>query len=195
MHRTFPCILLVAVGFFLAPVRGQDKLVESEYYPLKIGSAWHYKSGDKTITVKVVKHEKIGDTLCARLESSVDGKVVASEHIAVSAAGIARHSISDIRPEKPVLFLKLPPKVGESWKIETKFGKETIKGSFTSGTEKIKVPADEFTAITSKGEFDINGNQATFGYWFAPKVGIVKMQFGAGGKVVNLELEKYEPAK
>jgi hypothetical protein len=85
----------VAFGLLLcltAPAWSDDSVPSSEYYPLKRGSAWLYKVNDQKITVAVVKYEKIGNVLCARVETSASGTVLASEYIAVGEDGLYRHA-------------------------------------------------------------------------------------------------------
>jgi len=190
MKRTLAAGLLVMLAS--AFVYGDDKVGESPYQPTAVGTTWTYKAADKKVVVKVVKHEKHGNTPCIKLDTLVDGNVVATEQVAVSKEGITRLSYNGEAPSKPILFLKLPPKADESWVVESKIANDLIKGKFTAGVAKIKVPAGEFDTVTSKGEFDVNGQPASFMYWISPGKGIVKLHMNAGGNTVELELEKFE---
>src|SRR5262245_57375242 len=107
-------LLALTMALVAGPVGlwAQEKIAESPYYPLKVGTAWHYRAGDKKTIVRVVKHEKVGDTLCALLETERDGTVGAREHIGVKEDGIYRFTGDGVRAEPPVCVLKLPPKKG-----------------------------------------------------------------------------------
>lgn len=195
MTRLVP---LAALGAFLlatAPLQAQDKVGESPYFPTKIGSTWNYRIGDKKLTTKITKHEKQGDLMCALMETLVDGNSVATENIAVTKDGLVRVAYNGQKPETPILFLKQDSKKGDSWPVDTKIGAETIKGKFTRGEEDVDVPGYKGKTVTSKGEFEINGQAATFMYWFAEKKGIVKLQMALSGQEILLELEKFEEGK
>jgi hypothetical protein len=170
------------------PVIGQ-----STYYPTKVGSTWTYRVDGRTIVTRVTKHEKVGKHMCALVETLVDGKVTATEHIAITKDEILRVSYNGQQPTVPVCFLKLKAKVGETWKVETTIGKESPKGSFTRGEEDIDVPAFKGKAITSDGSFETNGVKLNLTYWFAPGKGIVKQSMSTpDGKKINIELVKFE---
>src|SRR5262245_20280543 len=83
-------LVLTAVG-----VGGEDAVQDSPYYPLAVGNKWTYKVvnvPDRTVTMKVVRLEKVGKVMCAKIEStSPDGKVVTSEYLAATEDGVYRH--------------------------------------------------------------------------------------------------------
>ncbi|HLW66120.1 MAG TPA: hypothetical protein VKS79_12485 [Gemmataceae bacterium] len=183
----------------LAVLAGPAQLPEAtkpvSYYPLKVGNTWHYKLGDKKASTKVTALEKIGDLMTARIETIIDGNVVANENIAETADGIVRVAVNGQKADKPVLLLKLPPNKGDSWDINTKIAGETVKGKFTVSEEEVQVPAGKFKAVTSSGDFQLNGEPARFGYWFAPDVGIVKVSMVAMDVDLTWELQKFDAAK
>src|SRR5262249_19632821 len=111
----------------------QDKSPETPYYPLQVGNTWHYKAGDTKFSQKVVKIDVIDGVPGARLETQVDGKTVATEHLGVKEDGAYRFTLEGKRAEPPVRFLKLPPKKGDTWTVESKVGGKTVKCTFTSG--------------------------------------------------------------
>jgi hypothetical protein len=199
MKSAIISVLVLALAAGPAPVLwAQDKVGESEYYPLKVGNTWDMKVGDVKITNKVVKHEKIGDLMCALIETSKDGKVIAREHIAIKEDGIYRVTGNDQKAEPELCFLKLPPKTkpGESWDVESKIGSQTLKGKFTLGEEELTVNNTKYKALVAESkDFQVSGLDLTTKTWFAPNVGIVKQIVNIGGKEVKLELEKYELAK
>jgi hypothetical protein len=200
------CASLALLPLLLAAVvlAADDKLAETPYYPLRVGTAWHYKIGDAKAVVRVVKHEKVGDTLCARLEVTRDGKVVGVQHLAVTADGVYRHDLTDQHGEKavtvalkpPILVLKLPPKKGESWKVDSTGDGKTYRGTFKIDEEKIKVPAGEYNTMRVNSEdLEINALKPIVTTYYASGVGMVKQVFQEGDAKVELVLEKFEAAK
>src|SRR5262245_60111739 len=147
--------------FLLALLAGPAQLPAADkpdsYYPLQVGNTWQFKVGDKRISTKVSTQEKIGDLLTARIETIIDGNVATTENVAQTAEGFARVAFNGQKPDKPVLFLKLPPKKGETWEINTKIGSEVVKGKFIAAEVEIEVPAGKYKTVTSAGEFEING--------------------------------------
>lgn len=188
---------LFVVGFLTStPLRGADEGNDSPYYPLKIGSRWTYRvnEGDKRISTHIGKHEKVGDTLCAVIEAAVDGKVAATEYVAIDKDGVSRYKFNTETLKTPVRFLALPPKDGETWKFETEFGVEKVKGSATAGSADVEVKAGKYKTITTKMEIESNDQKISIESWYAEGVGMVKQVMKIGPVEIRLDLEKFEPA-
>lgn len=193
------------VGVLLAVLAGglaaQDKLAETPYYPLRVGTTWHYKAGEGKFTIRVAKHEKVGETLCARLEVTRDGKVVGTQHLAVAADGVYCHSQTTDgnvtrTPKPPILVLKLPPKKGEGWKADSTADGKAISGTFQIGEEEIKVSAGTYKAvrITSQ-ELEANGLKPVITTYYARDVGMVKQVIQENNVTLAIELEKFKAGK
>jgi hypothetical protein len=167
------------------------------YYPLAVGSSWEYKAGESKYTLKVTKHEKVGNTLCARVEMFVKDKPVSFEHVGVTNEGVYRHSFESKEAQPPVLFLKLPPKKDEPWKVDSKVGGESVKGTFkNTGEEDVKVPAGSYKAIVvTSQDLEANGIKMAVTYYFAKDVGMVKQVVVVAGQKVVVELEMYAAGK
>src|SRR5215469_1307595 len=128
--------------------RAQDKMETTPYYPLAVGSTWEYKAGDNKFTLKVTRHEKVGNVLCARVEMFVKDKAQSFENVSVTKDGVYRNTFEGKEATPPVLFLKLPPKKDETWKVDSKVGGESVKGTFkNNGEEDVKVPAGSYKAV------------------------------------------------
>jgi hypothetical protein len=178
----------------------QDKLKETPYYPLKVGTTWHYRAGDRKFTIRVVRHEKVGETLCALLETQRDGKVVGSEHLAVAADGVYRYDLIEagrtpaqqtLKP--PMLILKLPPKNGDSWKVDSRGDGKTFRGSFQVAEQEITVPAGTYkTFRIASQDLEVNSLKPILTTFFAEGVGIVKQIIQMGDTKIEIELEKFE---
>ena len=191
----FPLLLAAAVE-----LAAQDKLKETPFYPLQIGAAWHYRVGDGKFTIRVVKHEKVGETLCALLETRRDGKVVGSEHLAVAVGGVYRHDLTAMHPKPvthslkpPILVLKLPPKTDDAWKVDSKSDGQTFRGAFRVEEQEITVPAGKYkTFRVSSQDLEVNALKASITTHFAEGVGMVKQVIELGNAKVVIELEKFE---
>lgn len=191
--------LTVALAW-TAVAAAADDFTYSPYYPMQVGATWSYKTGDSKFSVKVTTHEKIGTTMCARLETVQDGKVVGSEDVFAKDDGVYRLALDGKVIEPAVHILKLPPKPGDAWvvdsKAEGKTGTERLQGTFKTGGEEVTVPAGKYTAVTvACDDLDANGAKYSFTTDYVKDVGMVKQVIEAGGLKTVIELEKYEAGK
>ncbi len=170
--------------------RAQDKIETTPYYPLAVGTTWDYKAGDNKFTLKVTKHEKVGNALCARVGMFVKDKEQSFEHISVTKDGVYRNTFEGKEATPPVLFLKLPPKKDETWKVDSKVGGEAVKGTFkNNGEEEVKVPAGSYKAwVVASQDLEANGVKMSVTYYFAEKVGMVKQLVEVSGQKIVIEL-------
>jgi hypothetical protein len=200
-HLAFVCALLVTASGVLTAA---DAPGESPYCPLGVGTTWHYKVGDGKVVIRVVRHEKVGDVPCAFLEARRDGKVVGSEHLAVTADGVYRHTISQAPGDKsatltlkpPLLVLKLPPRKGDAWKVDSKGDGKTFRGAFKADEQEVKVPAGTYKAVrVASQDLEVNGLKPVVTTWFAEGVGMVKQVVQEGDSKIEIDLEKFEAGK
>lgn len=213
MNRRIRCLFIwLALLVLTAELAAQDKLKETPYYPLQVGTTWHYRAGDGKFTIRVVKHEKVDDTLCALLETKRDGKVVGSEHLAVAADGVYRYDLTAILPPQPgskdkgktevpitqtmkppMLVLKLPPKKDSTWKVESKSEGQTFRGEFRMQEQEITVPAGTYkTWRVASQDVEVTGLRPAITTYFAEGVGMVKQVIEVGDAKAVIELEKFE---
>lgn len=203
------CPLLLAATSNLT---AQDRLQETPFYPLQVGTTWHYRAGDGKFTIRVAKHEKVGDTLCALLETRRDGKVVGSEHLAVAAGGVYRLDLTAIvrKPDPnnkaktidaprtqtlkpPILVLKLPPKKDDAWKVDSKSDGQTFRGAFRVEEQELTVPAGKYKTLAVRSQdLETNALKATITTYFAEGAGMVKQVIEIGDAKAVIELEKFE---
>jgi hypothetical protein len=205
------CVCLAGI-LVMTSVGAEDKLAETPYFPLQVGTTWIYKSGDNKLTQKVTKHEKVGDVFCARIETMYDAKpgaggappaTVAVEHVAVMADGVYRHDFTldgkEAKSVPPICFLKLPPNKDDTWVVDSKVLDKAIKCNFKSGEAEVKVPASTYQTVTATcTDLDVNGLKATVTYYFAKDVGMVKQVIESPGdkkSITTIELEKFEAPK
>jgi len=192
-----PLLAAAALAALAAAARAGDVPEATPYYPLAVGTTWTYRDADAPgaakVVVKVAKYEKVGEVLCARVETLKDGKATGYEHVAVTKDGVYRHTINGLRPDRPVLLLKLPPKGGDGWEVAGKLGNETFAGTVTTAEEAVAVPAGKYPALVVTGKFRVGEAALASSHAFARDVGVVRVRTEVKGQVVRLELEKFEP--
>lgn len=177
-------------------------VASSPYYPLKVGTRWLYKSADHALEVRVVKHERVGQTACALLETTRDGVKVASEHLFAKNDGVYRLSADGKVFTRPIPLLKMPPKRGQHWSVTFEQQRPPQRGVFETGAEDVDVAIGSFhgpdvvrasrLAVTLRGEI-LAGEVPTvrFRYWFVWDVGIVKQVITTRERTVEYELIKF----
>jgi hypothetical protein len=130
------------------------------------------------------------------IEAQANGKTVASEHLAAKKDGVYRLAANGQKVDPPVLVLKLPPRKGDRWKIDSKVVGLTVQGTLVVAEEAVAVPAGKYQAVSvHSDDMKIGDKATTFTQWFAPGVGMVKQVMDVGGKKTALELEKFEAGK
>src|SRR5262249_3185822 len=200
-----PLLWLAAVPCYSA----DDKVGTSAYFPLEVGTTWHYRVGEARFKVKVTKHEKIGDVMAARLETfgveKDKGKALSNEHVAIIEAKksdariqVVRVATNGERLTPPIPFLKLPAKKDLPWTFASKVGGKDVKGTFQirSVDETVQVPAGSYRTVVVEGkDLEVLGNKLDLTYQFAENVGLVKQKMKLAGQDVEVVLEKFEKGK
>lgn len=170
----------------------------SDLFPLKKGSKWVYKVADQEVTVVVVGNEKFGAEDCVKVDTMVGGQVKASELYYVKPEGVYRAKVKDDKVDPAVRILQLPVKKGDSWKIDSKVGPQSVKGEFKLVDDKVKVKvgAAEYDAVLVEGkELDIAGTKTSVSQWFVAGKGIVKLSYKIQETEATLELKEYTEGK
>lgn len=174
------------------------RLTSCELYPLTPGARWKFRSGPLVLEERVVRHEKINDETCARIDTIFEERIIAFEHLAVRADGVYRVSVNGRPVEPPLKFLDLPAKPGATWKVESSIAGQTIRGEFqsTEQTLAIRDPHGDkdrtYQTHRVTGEkFQVAEAELSFTYDFAPKIGKVKQVVKASGQETVLEMTDY----
>jgi hypothetical protein len=176
---------------FASAARAAEPLV---MYPNTIGSEWVYMNGPLQIMERVARYEKVGDEMCARIETVYAGKVLSFEHLAFRPDGIYRTAVAGQLIQPAFCFLKLPPQNGDQWQVKSLIAKEELAGSFKTEITKVKVPAGEFQVLEVEGRgFKAGDKPLEFDTCFAPSVGKVKHVVKIDGKETVLELKSFKP--
>ena len=182
----------------------QEKTQESKsYYPLKAGNKWTYQiesdtaaKGSKLIN-QIAKIEKINGVSLSRLETTMKGRVAATEHLSVNEKGVFRDRVNGGEITPPICMLKFPIKKGSTWKVESKVGEEKLSVSCKSDEEEIEVPAGKFKTVKVVMDAEVVGAGIIVSttYWFAQGVGVVKQHVNINSMQFTLLLEKFEEGK
>ena len=155
------------------------------YFPTTVGAKWEYESG----TVVVVS--KVEEGKGAKVVTvTYDGQKGAPfEVVEVSAAGLVRTVSGGGKLDPPLVMLKGPVKVGDSWAMST----AGLEGAKTIGAvETIKVPAGTFEAVRVDSDYTFVGRRRLNSAWYAPGVGLLKMT--EDGNTIWL-LKSFTPGK
>jgi hypothetical protein len=198
MRKLSGYLFVLAISFTSGAERaaiGQDKA--PDYFPLKAGTKWSYEltqGAKKTkISSQIAKVETIDGKSVSLLETTINGEVAATEHLATTEAGVFRHRVNGIELTPPVCILKYPLKKDAAWEAEATIANEQlkIKGKVIDN-EEVTVAAGKYKAFRVEVETSAAGMRATTIFWFAPDVGVVKQTTESAGMTVTAELEKFE---
>lgn len=191
-------LLLALAG----PAPADDKMLATPYFPLDVGTTWHYRMGEARYKVKVTKHEKLNNVLAAKLESFGDkDKFLSSEHYAVvseqEGLKVVRVATNDkpLVPPVPVLRLPAQKHLNVPWNFDSKLDGQVLRGKFRirSADGEVTVPAGKYRAVLVEGvDLEVLGNKVNLAYQFAEKVGLVKTTMQVGGQTYVADLEKME---
>lgn len=202
MKTIYTVACQLCVMFALSAItRGDEPDAVPNYFPAQVGNQWHYQlevpgRPKGMVITKVAKLEKIDDQPLIRMETIVQDKVVASEHLAVDGKGLFRHRFQGLEALPPVCIIKFPVTKGSTWETDTKIGPESVTGTTTLDLEEITVPAGKFKTVMVTMNMSSGGQKIETTAWYAEKVGMVQqiLKIG-GGSPITFKLEKFEEAK
>ena len=171
-----------------------------DYYPLKVGTKWHYRvsaNGAETqVSTQISRIEMIDGQSMARLDAQANGALTASEHLTANDKGVFRHRYNGISVQPSLCVLKYPIKEGESWTADYTVGNDKFSVVSTCSREVVSVPAGKYAAVKVTSRTNLNGKDITFVFWFAEGIGLVKeVVDGLGPPTISMELEQVELAK
>ena len=186
---------LLAVSL-AAPV---PKAKAPNYLPLAVGTKWVYGQGGREVSEEVAKvAEKDGETRVTTTYTSGAGDSWESEYVVRD--GVVYHArTADFVFDPPVRQVDLDLKTGAKWTSTTPpvKGVLAMTGEMVAGeVEEVTVPAGTFTAVpvvyTVTEENGVRlAKPKAYTYWYADGVGLVKLKYDGGEKV----LKEFTPAK
>ena len=161
LNRFGIAVAVALLGLCSAP--GQEaeiKSFTSEYFPLKMGNKWHYRTGEHIVVVEVERFEtfkvkqktpkgEVESTVGAFRLKSTSGDNVLTESVGVMEDGIYRFAAAGKEIIPPLKLLPLPVAINEKWICDSVSEKTPLKGVFVSTAEEIKVPAGVFRTRTA----------------------------------------------
>jgi hypothetical protein len=169
-------LLAVVLLPLLAPAAPVPKHLMKDrpeyYFPTTVGAKWVYDDtgGDYVVIVSQVEDRK--GTRVVTVERETGERRVPEEVMEVSATGFVRTHGPDGALDAPLVILKVPFKVGDSWTIRF----DGIEGTKTIGAvETIKVPAGTFEAVRVDTDYARANQRRLNRCWYAPGVGLLKM--------------------
>jgi hypothetical protein len=202
MKYRLAAFMIAALIIAAPPGRGQES--PSPYFPLKVGSKWHYRVGDdQKVIVRVAKMEPLKIVRKQKDNKPGEEKVTGAtleivsvnpkplrEQVVVLADGVYRVSVADKEVSPALCILKLPVKKGDTWQVDSTIGDVKVKGTFQTGEATV----GEFKCVTSILQSEETGSEKiVLEYYFAPGVGIVKQHVRSGNIDSTMVLDKYEP--
>ncbi len=209
MRRAF---LVVPLGFLAltlaVPTQEAKKVVhlESEYFPLRVGTARKYKVNDHEVTITVAREELLElkklqpdpddkdkkktrevkvKVLGYQLESRSEDRVQ-SETVAVLEDGLYRCAALGKAITPPVCVLKLPPQPGQSWQVQAMTDGQTVQGTFRCVEENVKEWKNAIKCFSD--DFQIGKQKMKLATWFVPGMGLVKQEVHVGGYDIVMDL-------
>lgn len=187
---------------FAVPALAEEVLHARDYYPLAVGSTWTMElvgpqgKGELINTIEGV--DAINEKELIRLTGSINGTVIATEHLEITDNGITRNQFNGGAITPPIVLLSEPIELGKTLTLkEVKMGSETmsVDVKIAEKLEKVKTPAGEFEAVHVTIKAKPTQGEVVSDYWFAKGVGIVKQELKLGEVSVTTSLKSFEIAK
>jgi len=205
MQRFITCALLLCFCLSLSAddqrptmnrttVQGEKK---PNMFPLIKGAQWEFDVNVNGMTLSVVQEmtevTKKGDQTHATLTTKVNGQNI-DEEISVDDKGIYRHSINNMKLDKPIFAFKYPvqpQKWTESIKIQ---GMDLDVKMEMKAAVDVTVPAGNYKKVTPvEIALSVQGQDVTATNYYAEGVGIIKQEANFAGTKFTSELKKYTP--
>lgn len=190
-----PAVLLQAVAT-AAPVP-KAKPAES-YFPTAVGTKWVYqRESGELITEEVTELDEKKGEVRVVFRVSQNGSSW-KEDYTVSGTEVVMRTILD-QYKLDIRLLQLPLTAKDKWEFEipVQKGLKADAGTTVVGkAEMIEVPAGKFEAVPVVSETTaVDGKQIakteTCTRWYAPGIGLVKIEYNGGHRV----LKEFTPAK
>ena len=199
-RRLAACLVLVAVG----PADPAPRLKEEPpraYFPMTVGDRWvvemRYATSSAEYTETVTAVEKADGGTVVTVGRGGDGQPDSLSRVKVTDQGLFRMSNLGTTYDPPYCILKFPVRPGQAWTSEVTTGgavRTTFKYKVVQ-EEDVEVPAGKFRAARLEVDIETRGQARKSVIWYAPRVGIVKMDHQDGDSGYVRVLKKFEPGK
>ncbi len=207
MQRFITCTLLLCFSFGLsaddqrqlmktATLQGEKK---PNMFPMAKGAQWEFEVNVNGMTLSVVQEmtevTKKDDQTHATIATKVNGQTI-TEEFSVNDKGIHRHSINNMKLDKPMLAFKYPvqpQKWTESVKIQ---GMDLDVKLEMKAAEDVTVAAGNYKKVVPvEIVMSVQGQDVTATNYYAEGVGIIKQEVNIAGMKITSELKKYTPGE
>lgn len=193
------CVVLIVVGPTPSAPRLKDA-PDRVYFPMTVGDRWvvelRYKTTSDEYTEVVTAVDKKDGATIVTVGREVDGKVGPPlSHIKVTDEGLFRMSNLGTTYDPPYCILRLPLKPGLTWTSEVTSG-GNVRTTFKYKAiqeEDVEVPAGKYRAFRIEVDIDTQGRTRKSVIWYAPQVGIVKMDHEDGDSGYIRTLKSFKP--
>jgi hypothetical protein len=169
-------IITLAASFFIARSVGEGapSRTPAYYFATAVGTKWTYESDDGTWSETVTEVDsRDGEKIVSIVHGRADEL---NWKVAVSINGLSRIQCRGDKDDPPVCWLKLPAKVGETWRP---WGDKSTDTAEVVGFEDVEVPAGKFHAVLVKTTVHpVSGFDWSYIRCFAPGIGLVKLVTG-----------------
>lgn len=196
---------LLLILFALTVVAQKPKEPPPDYFPLRVGDWWKYRSTtadnkQSEFTIKVLGDEKQPDgTTRYHVETLTTFQSI-HDWYSKPAGWVLMHRIAYPKNEalkaeyQPVKqYLKNPLGAGATWDWKGKgmMGVDIEESSRVVGPEMVEVPAGKFQAMKVETKVIQGGMPVQKTYWFANWIGMVKSMTDSGSVKSTTELVDY----
>jgi hypothetical protein len=170
-RRSLLCIIVALGCWFQGSTALHAEPALVVYFPLAVGNRWVYESSESTEAMPVLESWEVTrqeeHTFVMRIKQPYVTTDGFEEFFVFTADGVRR--LARETGAVPRLFLKTPPKAGESWQNED--GRYAV----TAVDETATVPAGTFTHCVEVTHWSAGG-KVTVVSLYAPGVGMVQRE-------------------
>lgn len=207
MKRLISCalVLLAALTVFAddlrrpltaAPVQEEKK---PNMFPFAKGSQWEFDLTISGMTLSITQEmtdvSKKGDQTHATLTTKVNGQDI-TEEMSSDDKGIYRHSMNNMKLDKPILTFKYPvqpQKWTDTFKIQ---GMEVEAKMEMKAAEDVTVPAGTYKKVVPVViSMTVQGQEVVATNYYADGVGIIKQDADFAGTKISSQLKRYTAGK
>ena len=176
-------IAILSVGLLTASVAAPIPNLPADMelvIPTVKGAKWVYNIGDEKL-VEVISEVEVkgGATIYTITDEIVDVvKFTPVDKWVVAKNGYFKLVNGGAELEPPLCFLRFPARIGDNWKWETANGKGLTGTAVIRKREWVTVEAGKFRCVRVESMSSDNQTKEPTVFWYASKVGLVKLQDG-----------------
>jgi hypothetical protein len=208
--RTILAAILLLMLLATAAAAQRSAAAGRDYFPLRVGDSWTYRNDedDSEFTVKVLGEEKQADgTIVYQVEKVVGGRIhywytKTPGWVLMRREAYAEQEGVTITHDPARQYLKNPLAAGAkwTWKGKSATGMDVLEINVVEGPQVVTTPAGRFRAMKIVSRVTEGDAAVTRTTWYAPGVGLVKMQTETptlkyGAQLVDYSFKNKRPGK